>query len=91
MPKRPVNQANQNDWPKETWTKYPIKVIETATRMQLSDSFHLMVYPHVLCFFPSLNTYFTFFTTSFFGEVLFCKAKGFHLTLSLVTDHWSSG
>ena len=22
-----VNQANQNDWPKKTWKKYPIKVI----------------------------------------------------------------
>ena len=30
-----VSQANQNDWPKETWNKYPIKVIQTAMRVQL--------------------------------------------------------
>ena len=27
-----VNQANQNDWPKDIWKKQPIKVIQTATR-----------------------------------------------------------
>ena len=33
-----VNQANKNDWPKETWKKCPIKVIKTAIRVQLRDS-----------------------------------------------------
>ena len=28
-----VNQENQKDWPKETWKKYPIKVIQTTTRV----------------------------------------------------------
>ena len=32
------NQAKLNDWPKETQKKYPIKVIQTATRARLSDS-----------------------------------------------------
>ena len=27
-----VNQANHNDWPKETWKKCPIKVIQIAIR-----------------------------------------------------------
>ena len=31
------NQAKQNYWPKETQKKYPIKVIQTATRARLSD------------------------------------------------------
>ena len=33
------NQANQNDWPKKIQKKCPIKVIQTTTRMQLSNSF----------------------------------------------------
>ena len=32
-----VNQANKNDWPKETWKKCPIKVIQTAMRVKLRD------------------------------------------------------
>ena len=27
-----VNQANQNDWPKEIWRKQPIKAMQTAMR-----------------------------------------------------------
>ena len=34
-----VNQANQNDWPKETWKKYTTKVIQTTTRAQLDYLF----------------------------------------------------
>ena len=30
-----VNQGDQNDWPKETQKKCPMKVIQTATRAQL--------------------------------------------------------
>ena len=33
-----VNPANQNDWPRETQKKCPIKVIQTATRAPPSDS-----------------------------------------------------
>ena len=33
-----VNQSNKNDWPKETWKKCPIKVTQTAMRVQLRDS-----------------------------------------------------
>ena len=31
------NQANQNDWPKETRKKCPIYVIQTSMRVRLSD------------------------------------------------------
>ena len=46
-----LNQANQNDWSKETQKKCPIKVIQTATRAWLSLWARLCVYPHVLYFF----------------------------------------
>ena len=38
-----MNQANQNDWPKETQKKYPIKVIQTAMRAQPSNSGTLLL------------------------------------------------
>ena len=30
--------GKSNDWPKQTWKKYPIRVTQTATRAQLRDS-----------------------------------------------------
>ena len=38
---RPVNQANQNDPPKETRKKCPNLVSQTARRLRLSDSLSL--------------------------------------------------
>ena len=35
---RTVNQANQSDWSKEPRKKCLIKVIQSATKVQLSDS-----------------------------------------------------
>ena len=40
-----VNHINQNNWPKETWKKYPIEVIQTAVRAWLSDSLSLSLSP----------------------------------------------
>ena len=58
-----VNQANQDDWPKETWKKCPIKVIQTATRLQLGDSVpeSTRVSIHTVLFFLLINTCFTTF------------------------------
>ena len=60
-----VNQANQNDWPKETWKKCPIKVIQTAMRVQLRDSpsESACVSIHTYCTLLPPNKYFTGFTT----------------------------
>ena len=54
-----VNQANQNDWPEGTWKKYPIKVTQTAMRVQLRDSPSESAYVsvHMYCtLFPLINT-----------------------------------
>ena len=70
-----VNQANQNDWSKETQKKCLIKVIQTATRAQFSDSLSFWVctcaYPHVLSFFL-INTLFYYFLPlwEFFSDLV---------------------
>ena len=73
-----VNQTDQNDWPKKTWEQCPIKVIQTATRVKLSDSLspqvHSRVYPHVLYSFPLINALLVS-VLSVFVEIFFCKAK----------------
>ena len=38
-----VNQANHSDWPKESWKKYPVKVIRTTTQAWLSNSGTLLL------------------------------------------------
>ena len=49
-----VNQAHQNDWPKETRKKYPIKVMRTARRVRLraspSEAACVSVQPPILFF-----------------------------------------
>ena len=54
-----MNQTNQNDWPKETWKKCPIKVIQTAMRLWLSPSFSLSlpVCLSMLCFYCSVDNF----------------------------------
>ena len=54
-----VNQTNQNDWPKETRKKCPIKVIQTAVRLWLSPSLSLSL-PVCLsmhCFYCSIDNF----------------------------------
>ena len=74
-----VNQANQNDWLKETQKRCPIKAIQTSMRVRLSHSVSpwvcLCVQPHVLYIFP-LSKYSTCFVTFPLCEILFCKAEG---------------
>ena len=63
-----VNQANQNDWPKETQEKHPIQVIQTATEhdSRTLPLVCLCVYLQVLYSFP-LNKYSTCFDTVCLG------------------------
>ena len=85
-----VDQANHNDWTKETGKNCSIEVIHTTTRVWLSNSgTHPLSLPmclstctvlfppnkHLLHYFPSL--------WKFFSSKPEARA--------LVTDHWSSG
>ena len=68
-----LNQANQNDWPKEIRKKYSIYVIQTAMRVQLKDSpsecasvsshtyctLLLLIIVHLLHYFLSLWKFFS--------------------------------
>ena len=75
-----MNQATQNDWPKETWKKHPIKVIQATMRAQLSNSGTLLLRLPVclstrtILFFLQINTLHALLL-SVFVEILFCKAK----------------
>ena len=84
---RTLNQANQNDWPKETQKKCPIKVVQTATRAPLSDSLSPWVWQWVYThthFFPLLINTLLASLFSIFVEIPCCKTKG-PGTLSLTT------
>ena len=68
-----VDQANQNDCPKQTRKKCPIKVIQPATRANsatqgFSESAHVHFFLLIKTLLASL--------LSVFVEILFCKAKG---------------
>ena len=91
-----VNHINQNNWPKETWKKYPIEVIQTAVRAWLSDSLSLFLSPpmglsiHTVLFSP-LSKYFTCFTTFFLcGNSLLrsWRPDPLSLTMGLVARIW---
>ena len=90
-----VNQANQNDWPKETQKKYYIKIIQTATMTRLSNTLgvYLCGCPQIFYFFSLLiNTWFGSLLSIFVG-ILFCKAKEsgpLSLTIGLVASIWCS-
>ena len=91
-----MNQANQNDWPKEHWKKYPIKVIQTATRVSLSDAPYLslpLCQPtHIILFFLLINTSLVSLPSVFMG-ILFCKVEGpgpLSLATGLMARIWCS-
>ena len=46
---RIVNQAGKNDWPKETWKRCPIKVIQTAMGVRLNKTLSLSLCVYCLC------------------------------------------
>ena len=88
-----MNPANQNDWPKETRKKYPIKVIQSTARAQVGDSpsESTRVPIHMYCtLFLQMNTLLASLL-SVFVEILFCKSKGpgpLSLTTGLVARIW---
>ena len=78
-----VNQASQNDWPKETQRKYHIKITQTVTRARLRDSPSV----HMYCTLFPPRKHFTCFTT-------FCLCGNSFLQTrrarALVTHHWQA-
>ena len=60
---RTQNQAKQDDWSKETRKKCPIKLIQTATRVQISLSEPARVSIHTYCTHFPPNKHFSCFTT----------------------------
>ena len=64
------SQAKQDDWPEETWKKYPILVIQTITRAPLWTC------PCESVIFSPPNKHFTCFTTfHLFVKIHFYKAN----------------
>ena len=82
-----VSQANQNDWPKQAWKKYSIKVVQAATRLWVSCSLFASVHqracPHIEYSFPPNKCFVSLL--SVFLEILFCRAEGPE-PLSLTAD-----
>ena len=68
------NQANQNDWPKQTQKKYSIKVVQAATSVPVHTYSTL---------FLLINALFHYFPSSW--KFFFCRAEGPE-PLSLTTD-----
>ena len=63
-----LNQVNQNDWPKETWKKCLIKVLQATKREQLSNTESMYLSTHTVLFFISPpKKYFTCFITIIAG------------------------
>ena len=76
-----MHQANKNDSPKETQKKCPIKAIQPAMRVRLSNSGTVplslpecLSTPTIL-FFLLINILLASLL-SIFVEILFCKAEG---------------
>ena len=91
------DEANQNDWPKETQKKCPVKVIQTSTMVQLSDSLspwvYLCVYPRILYSFFPPNKNLAYFTTFHLCGNSFLekqRARALLLTAGLVARIWGS-
>ena len=73
-----LNQANQNDWPKETRKKYSKKVIQTAGRVQFKDSPSecASVSSHTYCTLLLLINTSLAPLLSVSVEILFCIVEG---------------
>ena len=90
-----VNQGNLNDWPKEIQKKCLIKEIQTAKRVQISDSpseaAHVSTHMNYTLFLL-INTSLASLL-SVFVETFFCKTEGpgpLSLTYGLVARIWCS-
>ena len=87
--------TNQNDWPKETWKKWPIKVIQTAMRGWLSTLSLWAcpcVYPHILYSFPPNKHFVGFSTFCLCGNSFWQnqRVRVLSLTTGLVARMWCS-
>ena len=83
---RTLKQANQNDWPKETWKKCPIKVLQTAMRARLSLSLPVCLSTRTVLLLSLMNTFLVSLLSVFVG-ILFlqsCRARALSLTTGLV-------
>ena len=100
-----VNQANQNDWTKETRKNCSIEVIHTTTRVWLSDSGTrplslpmclstcIVLFPpdkHLLHYFPSLWKFFTTFHLCGNSFLQSQRPGPLSLTTGLVARTWCS-
>ena len=79
------NQAKQDDWPKETWKKCPIKVIQTTTRARLSLSPPVCLSTHTVLFFLLINTLLASLLYISMWKFISTKLTG----QGLVTGRWS--
>ena len=76
-----LNQANQNDWPKENWKNWPIKVIQIAVRVWFSLSLSLSeptresLSTRSIFLFLLINTLLVSLLFIFMG-IFFCRAEG---------------
>ena len=84
------NQANRNDWPKETWKQCPIKVSQTTTRVLLSLSLPVCLSAHTGLFFLLTNTDFTVFHLCANSFLQSQRARALSLTSGLVARIWCS-
>ena len=86
-------QAKQNDWSKETWKKCPIKVVQTTTRVRLSDSLSLSESVHVsihmnYTLFLLINTCFNTFHLWGSSFLQSWRTTALSLTTSLAARIW---
>ena len=69
------NQAEQGDWPKETWKKCPVKVTESTVSAH-SLWAHLCVYSHALYSFLPNKCFTCFIALCLYVEIHFYPADG---------------
>ena len=84
------SQVNKNDWPKETWKKCSIEVIQTTAILKHSLSLSLPLC--FILFFPP-NKYFTCFTTFCLCEnssSAKSRSQGLSSTTGLAVRSWYS-
>ena len=77
-----LNQANQNDWPKENWKNWPIKVIQIAwgcdsvsLSLSLSEPTRKSLSTSSIFLFLLINTLLVSLLFIFMG-IFFCRAEG---------------
>ena len=85
---RAQNQAQQSDWPKKTWKKCPIKVIQATVRVRLSLSPPVGLSTCAIFFFVLTNPCYTTFYLCGNSFLQSQKIKALSLTTGLVARIW---